>query len=130
MELNDILAGNIDQDRGVWFDIVDPVAGTPTGIRFRVAGPDSETQRKARLALADELAELADENGIVSAEGREKARINSLARCVLGFEIKEAGEPIPFNHSNVVRVLKAGTWLQSQVDSAAGDRSLFRGDAA
>lgn len=130
MDLNDILSRNIDQEKGVWFDIVDPFNGEPICIRFRVAGPDSETQRKARLALSDELAELADENGKVSAENREKARINCLARCVLGFEIQEDGKPIPFNHANVVRVLKAGTWLQEQVDSAAGDRSIFQGDAA
>lgn len=39
MELNDILANVADQDRGKEFELADPVTGTPTGIRFRVAVP-------------------------------------------------------------------------------------------
>ena len=97
MELNEIASLTADQDRGRWFELHDPVDGTPTGIRLRIAGPDSETQRRARLALADELADLADGDGRVSAEAREKARLNSLARCVLGWEITEDGQPVPFN---------------------------------
>ena len=58
MQLNDILSNAEDQDRGRWFDLADPVTGEPTGIRLRIAGPDSATQARARLKLADELAEL------------------------------------------------------------------------
>lgn len=127
MQLNDILADVQDQDRGRDFDILDPVTGKPTGITFRIAGPDSATQARARLQLVDDLAELADEDGRISAAAREKARLNCLARCVLGWDIKEDGEPVPFNHATVVRVLKAAHWLQSQVDGFASDRAAFRG---
>lgn len=126
MELNDILANVADQDRGRECEIVDPVTGRPTGITFRIAGPDSETQHRARLHLADHLAELADHTGRVKAADREKARIDSLARCVLGWSIIEDGQQVPFNHANVVRVLSAATWLQAQVDAFAGDRAAFR----
>ncbi len=126
MTLEDIIANIADQDKGKEFELVDPVDGKPTGIRFRVAGPDSETQHRARLALTDELAEMADDRGRVTAEQRERARINSLARCVLGWTIEENGKPIPFNHKNVVRVLMAGTWIQQQVDAFASDRAAFR----
>ena len=129
MQLDDIISDIADQERGQEFEIVDPVEGKPTGIKFRLAGPDSETQRKARLRLADDLTEMADENGRVTAENRERARIASLARCVLGWTIKEAGSPVPFNHANVVRVLSAALWLQQQVDAFASDRAAFRGDA-
>uniref|UniRef100_A4WS90 Uncharacterized protein n=1 Tax=Cereibacter sphaeroides (strain ATCC 17025 / ATH 2.4.3) TaxID=349102 RepID=A4WS90_CERS5 len=125
-DLSSILADAEDQERGAWFDLVDPVSGKPTGIRFRVAGPDSLTQAKARLRMADELAELADADGRVSAEAREKVRINTLARCVLGWEITEEGESVPFSHANVVRVLRAAAWVQAQVDAFASDRRAHR----
>ena len=129
MQLNDILANAEDQDRGKWFDLADPWTGKPTGIRFLIAGPDSATQARARVKLVDELAGLADLDGRISAEAREKVRLNNLARCVLGWEIHEDGEPVPFSHANVQRVLRAASWVQAQVDSFAGDRAAFRSQA-
>lgn len=127
MDLNDILNDSQDQDRGRDFDLADPVTGKPTGITLRIAGPDSATQARARLQLMDDLADMADDEGRVSAAMREKARINSLARCVLGWDVKEDDEPVPFTHANVVRLLKAATWVQAQVDAYASDRAAFRG---
>lgn len=127
MQLNDILADAQDQDRGRDFDLLDPVTGKQTGITLRIAGPDSATQARARLQMVDDLAEMADEDGRISAAAREKARLNSLARCVLGWDVKEDGEPVPFTHANVVRLLKAAQWVQSQVDGFASDRAAFRG---
>ena len=126
MDFSEIAGNVIDQDRGHEIEIMDPLEGKPTGIKMTVAGPDSETQRKARLAMVDELADMADSDGRVSAEAREKARLNCLARCVLRWTIQEDGQSIPFTHANCVRVLTAGTWLQEQVDAAAGDRSPYR----
>lgn len=127
MQLDDI-AGNVaDQERGRWFDLLEPVTGAPTGIRFRCAGPDSETQHKARLKLSDALAEMADPDGRVTAAQREKARIDALASCVLGWEITEDGQPLPFTHKNVVRVLSLAFWVQAQVDAFAADRRNFIG---
>lgn len=126
MQLDDIRAFSADQDRGEWFDLLDPVTGQKTGIRVKIAGPDSETQNRARLRLADDLADVADAEGRVTAEARERARIDSLARCVLAWEIAEDGQPLPFTHTNVVRLLKAATWVQGQVDTFASDRAAFR----
>ena len=127
MQLNDILADAQDQDRGREFGLVDPVTGKPTGIALRIAGPDSATQARARLQMVDDLAAMADDEGRVDAAGREKARINTLARCVLGWDIKEDGEPVPFNHANVVLLLRAASWVQAQVDAFASDRAAFLG---
>lgn len=127
MQLNDILAEAQDHDRGRELVLLDPVDGKPTGITLRIAGPDSATQARARLQMMDELAEAADDSGMVSAEAREKARLNSLARCVLGWEISEDGQPAPFTHANVLRLLRAGVWVQGQVDAFAADRAAFRG---
>jgi len=126
MQLDDIRSFSADQDRGSWFDLLDPVTGQATGIRLKLAGPDSELQNRARLRLADDLSEVADAEGRVSAEARERARIDSLARCILAWEVSEDGQPLPFTHANVVRLLKAAAWVQAQVDGFASDRAAFR----
>jgi hypothetical protein len=126
MQLNDIRAFSADQDRGVWFDLADPVTGEPTGIRIKVAGPDSEIQNRARLRLSDDLSEAADAEGHVTAETRERLRLDSLARCVLDWEVSEEGQTVPLSHVNILRLLKAGMWVQAQVDAFASDRAAFR----
>lgn len=128
MTLEDILANVADQDRGKVFELVDPVTGQPTGIKLWIVGPDSETAHRARLALSDELAEVADPEGKVTAEQRERARLNCLARHVLRWEISEEGEPVPFNTKNLLRLLRVH-WVQAQVDSFAADRAAHRGVA-
>ncbi len=129
MTLDDILANAADQDRGAELELLDPVSGVGTGIKFRVAGPDSDTQRRARLALADELADVADADGKVTAEQRETARLRMLARCVLGWTIEEGDKPVPFSQANVIRTLRAALWVQAQVDSFAADRRNFQPEA-
>lgn len=128
MLLSEIEHNAEDQDRGAWLDLADPWTGRPTGIRLRIAGPDSATQGRAQLALADELAAALDEAGRVSAEERETARLRCLARCVLAWEVTEEGKPVPFNFGNVLRLLRAAKWVQAQVDAFAADRRRFAPD--
>lgn len=129
MDLNDILANIEDQERGREFELRHPVSGAPTGIKFRIAGPDSRTANRARIAMVDELAEIARPDGTVSAHDRQHVRINALARVVLGWNLTEGGEPLPFTHRNVVRVLTNVPWIHEQVDAFADDRSTFRESA-
>jgi hypothetical protein len=125
MQLNDLTGNVFDQDKGAWFEAADPLTGAPTGLRFRLAGPDSTVQAKARLALVDELSELADLEGHVSAENRDRVRVNQLARCILDWEVGEDGQPLRLTHANAVRLLRAGVWLQAQIDARASDRRPF-----
>lgn len=127
MQLDAIEANSADQDRGRWFDLMDPVTGEQTGIRLRLAGPDSATQGRARLAMVDELAEAADDEGKITAAQREKIRLKSLASCVLDWEISEDGEALPFKQANVLRLLRSARWVEEQVDAMAGNRAAFRG---
>lgn len=114
-----------DQDKGRWLDLREPYDGKPTGIRLLIAGPDSDTQRRARLKLADDLVDMADDDNRVSGENRELARLRNLARCVIGWEVTEDGQPVPFAFENVMRLLRAGRWVQEQVDDFAGSRRAF-----
>ncbi len=130
MDLSDALANVDDQDRGRWLTILDPWTAEPTGFRFKVAGPDSRVQRRAKVLLMDDLAEAADAEGKVSFEKREAARIASLARCVLDWEMTEGGEPVPLSHKMLIRVLSEVPWVQAQVDAFAGNRAAFRSEVA
>lgn len=125
MQLDDILANVADQDRGRMFELTDPVTGQPTGIKLWIVGPDSETAHRARLTLADDLADVANTDGFVTAEDRERARLNCLARHVLRWEISEEGQPVPFSHKAVLRLLRVH-WVQEQVDGFASDRRAHR----
>lgn len=128
MQLNDVLNNARDQERGVDLDLVAPWDGKPTGMVLTIVGPDSETARKADLAFADELADLADAEGRVSAENRAKARLNALARRVIRWDVKEDGKPIPLSTKALLTLLGVG-WVRDQVDTFAGDRRKFRPEA-
>lgn len=125
MNLSEV--GNIaeDQDRGRWLDLLGPYDGKPVGIRLLIVGPDSMAQARARLKLADDLSDMADDEGRVNAENRETARLRNLARCIIGWEATEDGKPVPFSFDAALRLLKAGRWVQEQVDEFAGSRRAF-----
>ena len=53
MNLSEVAHIGEDQDRGRWLTLVDPYQANPVGIRLLIAGPDSKTQGRARLKLAD-----------------------------------------------------------------------------
>ncbi len=130
MTLDDIQANVVDQDRGRKLEISDPFEGRPTGITLWIAGPDSMTQRRARIEMSDELAERANLDGTISAEQREAARLNCLAKVVLRWEVQHEGTDLSFSHANVLRVLRSAAWLEASVDAFAGDRANFKPGAA
>lgn len=124
MQLDDIIHATADHERGAELELRDPVTGEGTDIRLWIAGPDSDIARRARLALSDELADMVDVNGRVTAADRERARLNALAALVLRWQVSEDGKPVPFSTSNVLRLLRV-LWVQEQVDAFAGDRRNF-----
>lgn len=124
MQLNDILAGVEDQQRGRWFALLHPVTGEATDVMLLVAGPDSATQAGAMVAMTDELAELADLDGRVAGKDRADVHRRFLARCVLDWKATEGGEPIPFKFDRLLRLL-AVAWVKSQVDAFAGNRAVY-----
>lgn len=129
MQLDDIMANVADQDRGRVLELVDPFDGKPTGMKLWIAGPDSDTAHRARIRLADELADMADADGRVSAEHREKARRNCLAAHVLCWDgVEDEGKPITFSTKALLILLRV-QWIEQQVDAFAGDRRNFRPEA-
>ncbi|MBO9108692.1 hypothetical protein J5288_08250 [Agrobacterium sp. S2/73] len=126
MTLEEISANLVDQDRGRWLELADPWEGKPIGVRLLIAGPDSETQHKARVAMMDDMAAAADIDGKVSFQAREKARLSCLARCVLNWDVAaDFGLDARFGHAAVLKLL-AINWIEQQTDAFAGDRANFR----
>ncbi len=126
MTLDDINANLIDQERGQWLELADPWEGKPIGVRLLIAGPDSQTQHKARIGMMDELSSAADADGKVSFEAREKARLACLARCVQNWDVAgDFGLDPRFGHAAVLKLL-AVAWIEQQADAFAGDRANFR----
>ncbi|WP_404404903.1 hypothetical protein [Pelagibacterium halotolerans] len=124
MELSDVLHNATDQDKGADLNLIAPWSGEPTGMILTIVGPDSDTARRADIAFVDELAELADEDGRVSAENRAKARLNALSRKVIRWDVKDEGKPVPFETKAVLKLLTVG-WVREQVDAFAGDHRNF-----
>ncbi len=124
MQLSDVLGNATDQDKGRLLELIDPFEGRPTGLKFWIVGPDSDTARRAQLALADELAEVSDADGRVTAEQREMARLNCLAKHVQRWEVEEDGKPVPFTTVNLIKLLRV-QWVQQQIDAFAADRRNF-----
>ncbi|MGE0853640.1 MAG: hypothetical protein AB7O44_29170 [Hyphomicrobiaceae bacterium] len=125
------LFGNIeDQNRGAELELRDPVTGAPTGMKIRIAGPDSKIQTHARQQAQDELADLLPEyrrrvGQTIKAKDRERISVEMLARCVLSWNLQQDGQDVPCTHETIVRVLTAAAWVREQVDEFAGSRTPY-----
>lgn len=124
MQLSDVLNNATDQDKGKELDLIAPWSGEATGMVLTIVGPDSSTARKADIAFADELADLADDRGMVTAEHRAKAKLNALAKRVIRWDVKEGDQPVAFDTKAVLTLLGVG-WVREQVDAFAGDHRNF-----
>jgi hypothetical protein len=125
MDLSELSKLASDQDAGHWWDLLHPTNGDPVGIRVKLVGPDSDKARKARFRMEREFTKLQNRKNGGTPEGREELMISFLFELVLEWEVKEAGQVLPLTRENFTRLLKAGTWVRSQIDAFAGDRSPY-----
>jgi hypothetical protein len=111
------------QERGSDFAAFHPVTGElMPDVVFTIAGPDSDVQRKARQRMNDELLMLRRRP---TAEEQERLTTEMLARCVVGWRVKQDGVDLPFNFTSVLRVLTRLPFLREQVDIFAASRSPY-----
>ena len=125
MDLSEIAKSASAQDEGSWHELISPVDARPTGIRLRIAGPDSEVSRKARQTMEREVNRLGSRAGGLTPEAREKLMDEYFATVTLDWEAKEKGKPVPFSKDALLRLLRAGLWVRAQIDGFAGDRSPY-----
>lgn len=124
MNLTQLLENVADQDKGAELNLPDPVTGEPTGMKLWLVGPDSDTARRAEIAMADDLAEMADDRGMVNGEQRAKARLQALARLVVRWEVADDDGPVAFNQKNLITLLRV-SWVRQTVEGFAADRANF-----
>lgn len=130
MDLSDITNSAGAQEKGHEFELLDPVRGDPTGIKLRLAGPDSQISRKARQTLEREVSRLSNRSGGMSPEARERLMDDFFAAITLDWTVKEKGKSVPYSKDAFLRLLRAGLWVRAQIDGFAGDRSpYFKTDA-
>lgn len=111
------------QERGAEMTVIHPVTGEPMpDIVFIVAGPDSTVQRKARLQFSDELLAL---RRAPTADEREKIETEMMARCVIGWRVKQGGESIPFSFFEVLKLIRKFEFIRQQLDGFAAQRSPY-----
>lgn len=125
MDISELVASREDQERGTWFDLRHPVTGAPIDIRFKVAGPDSETQRDARLKMEQALFGEGRRYEPKLGKDRERLVVEMLARCVIDLDARENGEPVPHTFLTVVRMIEAALWVRAQLDDFAADRRPY-----
>ncbi|MFZ5690545.1 MAG: hypothetical protein ACOY5F_04760 [Pseudomonadota bacterium] len=112
-----------DQDRGAEMTVVHPVTGEAMpDMVFIVAGPDSDIQRRARLRLSDDLLQYRHH---VPAHDRERFEIEFLARCVIGWRIRQGGREVEFSHSNVVKLITKHRYIRQQLQAFTEDRTPY-----
>ncbi|HVV43172.1 MAG TPA: hypothetical protein VHC94_19150 [Nitrobacter sp.] len=116
--LDDLVAG---QDRGADLAIKHPVTGEPIGT-LTIAGPDSDTQRRARLQMQDELYAF---KGRPPAAEYDRMDIDRLARCVVSWRLKRAEQDVPFTFAAVVKLLREQPSVREQVERFSQDRAPY-----
>lgn len=117
--LDDLVA---PQDRGAELTIIHPVTSERMEIVLTVAGPDSDVQRRARLAMQDEHYGF---KGRPPASEYDRMDIDRLARCVIGWKVKRAGQDVPFSFTSVVKLLTQHRSIREQVEAFSQSRTSY-----
>lgn len=125
MNLRDLDTLRSEQDAGRWFELMSPVDLTPTGIKLKIAGPDSDVQRRSGVAYRNELAAAHGRQGRVEASRADDIYLRHLANFILDIEAAEDGQAVPFSPDVALRVLRAGAWVRQQVEAFAASRHLY-----
>jgi len=115
------------QEDGIDVHIEHPGTGEPIGITIRVAGPDSERQRKAYRRLAD--ARLRAGRKKVTPESLEDDALTLLARSLISWKfapgVTIGGDVPEFGVDEAKALFLRFPFIREQVDAAAGSRAGF-----
>lgn len=110
------------QDRGADLTIMHPVTGERMpDIVLTIAGPDSDTARRARIRFSDGLMAYRKP----PADELERMEIERLARLVTGWKVTRDGKPVEFSFTNVVRLLTSAQFVREQVETFSQSRAPY-----
>lgn len=122
MEISQLFTAE-SHENGSWVEIVNPIDGNPTDIKFLVAGIDSKCYRGTiRRILKNALDSKVDN---VSVDEDETA-ISILTECTLGWEgVLKNGEEWEFSKANIRAVYEQSPDIRRQVEEFIGNRVNF-----
>lgn len=129
-DLNDIIGIHASQDAGAELAIRNPITDELTDLKFWIAGPDSNVQKEASKWASAEVAKHPFLTMAPTLPQNEEIRRNIatglLARCIVKWQVRQNGEPVPLTLANAVRVLNASDIIRNQVDEFAASRQPWR----
>lgn len=115
------------QEDGIDVHIEHPGTGEPLGITIRVAGPDSERQRKAYRRLGEKRLRAGRKK--LTTEEMEEDAFELLARSLISWTfapgVTIGGEVPAFDVDAAKGLFRRFPWIREQVDMAAGSRAGF-----
>ncbi|WP_018900423.1 hypothetical protein [Rhizobium sp. 2MFCol3.1] len=113
------------QNDGIDVDIKGLDGKTPLGFSIKVAGPDSDRQRKAVDDLTDEYLDREDASHTTAAELDRRA-LQVLARSIISWTpIKLDGQDLECTEENAVKLFTRFRFIREQVEKKAGKRASF-----
>lgn len=113
------------QDDGIDVDILHPKTGEELGIKIRVAGPDSERQKKARNAITNARL-LRSRNKRMTAPEMEADSIKLTAASIISWDgVEENGQAVDLTSETAEAILKRYPFIYEQLSATIGDRSDF-----
>lgn len=116
------------QNEGLEFPIVGALR-EPTGITVRVAGPDSERQKKARHKVVDRRLWRQRLRYGDNARYREDEEIELVAAAIMDWSgIEKDGEPFSYSPENAEYLVRTYRVFRDQIDLFASSRAFFHAD--
>lgn len=113
------------QDEGVDVKILHPKTGEELGIAIKVAGPDSDRQKKARNAINNERLRMSRNKRLTAAELEADALKITAASIISWAGVIENGVTLELTPENTTAILTRYPFIREQLDSAVGDRAGF-----
>lgn len=113
------------QEDGIDVPILHPKTGESLGITIKVAGPDSDRQRKARRAVQTERLNMS-RNRRPTVPELEADGLNVTVASIISWDgVIENGQAVELTLANATAILTKYPFIREQLDSAVGDRAGF-----
>lgn len=122
------------QDKGTRVVLKDPMGepftyvdadGVEQECTALVAGQLSSVYRKAEDAMRDR--QIKRRSVTLTGEMLARQQMELVAACVLEWNLRDNGKPIPCTKENIITVFTAAPWLRTDIEAVMSDPARFLG---
>lgn len=124
-DLSDFAGLSQAQEDGIDVPILHPKTGEGLGITIKVAGPDSERQKKARRAVQTERLNMSRNKRPTVPELEADGLKVTVASIISWDGVIENGQKVELTPESATTILMKYPFIREQIDSAVGDRAGF-----